>query len=191
VAAAEETLPQVPEDVTELLARWSDGAKIHSRVMPLIYSDLRRLASALSSKERMDNSLQTTSLVTEAYLRLFGSGPFENRVHFFGAAARAMRRVLVDHARRRGAAKRGGPLEHVELDEECSYAPEDFAEQLAVNDALVQLEAINRRQHDLVEMRYFSGMTLQEAAEALGISLSTAKEDWRKAKEWLKHQLKV
>lgn len=179
------------ESVTDLLARWPEGADVHSRVMPLIYGDLRRLAGALFSKERLDHSLQATGLVNEAYIRLVGSGPFQDRNHFFGAAANAMRRILVDHARRRRSAKRGGDLEHVELDDQCSSTTEEYAEILAVDGALLRLKTIDERQHELVKLRYFSGLTLREAAGVLGIGLSTAKEDWSDAKDWLKKQFEM
>lgn len=176
------------ESITELLGRWSEGAEVHARVMPLIYSDLRRLAGALFARERIDHTLQATSLVTEAYIRLVGSGPFEDRKHFFGAAANAMRQVLVDHARRHYAAKRGGLFEHVELNDQCSSTTEECTEILAIHGALSRLKALDWRQHELVKLRYFAGLTLREAADVLDISLSTAKEDWSKAKTWLKKQ---
>jgi RNA polymerase sigma-70 factor, ECF subfamily len=179
------------ENVTELLGRWSEGAEIHSRLMPLIYSDLRRLAGALFSRERADHTLQATSLVNEAYIRLVGSGPFEDRNHFFGAAANAMRRVLVDHARRHCSAKRGGMLEHVALDDQCASSTEECGEILAVHGALSRLEALDPRQHELVKLRYFAGLTLREAADVLGIGLSTAKEDWSEARAWLKKQFEM
>ncbi len=179
------------ESVTELLARWPEGADVHSRVMPLIYSDLRRLAGALFAKERIDHSLQATGLVNEAYIRLLGSGPFEDRNHFFGAAANAMRRILVEHARRHHAAKRGGLVEHVELDDQCSSTSDNCSEILAIDGALARLKALDERQHELVKLRYFTGLTLREAADVLGISLSTAKEDWSRAKAWLKKQFEL
>jgi RNA polymerase sigma factor (TIGR02999 family) len=188
--AADNLIPS-SESVTELLARWPEGHEIHSRLMPLVYSDLRRLAGALFAKERMDHTLQATSLVNEAYIRLVGSGPFDDRNHFFGAAANAMRRVLVDHARRHCSAKRGGLLDHVELDDQCASTTEECGEILAVHGALSRLEALDHRQHELVKLRYFAGLTLREAADVLGIGLSTAKEDWSEAKAWLKKQLEM
>src|SRR5580693_2509094 len=104
------------ETLTELLAKWSEGADVHTRVMPLVYSDLRRLAGALFARERRDHTLQPTGLISEAYIRLVDGGPFQSRDHFFGAAANAMRQTLVDYARKRNAGKRWGALERVELD---------------------------------------------------------------------------
>ena len=176
------------QSVTDLLARWPEGHEIHSRVMPLVYADLRHLARCLFAKERPDHTLQATGLVNEAYIRLVHGGPFESRKHFFGAAANAMRRTLVDHARRRGADKRGGGLERVELDERSASAQEECREILAMDDALNRLEDLDCRQYELVKLRYFAGLTLREAAEHLGIGLSTAKVDWSKAKIWLKEQ---
>jgi RNA polymerase sigma factor (TIGR02999 family) len=184
MTSADVSLPS-SESVTELLARWPEGPAIHARVLPLIYSDLRHLAGALFANEHGEHTLQATGLLNEAYVRLVGSGPFENRRHFFGAAAIAMRRALVDHARRREAARRGGGIEHVELDDQCASTTEERAEILAVDGALDLLKEREPRQHELVQLRYFSGLTLREAADVLGISLSTAKEDWRKAKAWL------
>src|SRR6266404_5174723 len=116
------------ETVTELLGRWQEGHEIHARVMPLVYADLRRLAGCVFAGERPSHTLQATGLVNEAYIRLVDGGPFENRNHFFGAAANAMRRTLVDHARRHNAHKRGGTLERVELEEESAIAQEECSE---------------------------------------------------------------
>ena len=176
------------DNVTDLLAQWPEGHEIHSRLMPMVYADLRRLAGCLFSRERPDHTLQATGLVHEAYIRLIGGGPFASRRHFFGVAANAMRQILVDHARRRDADKRGGSLERVELDEQCASVRDECREIIAVDGALARLEIRNSRQYELVKLRYFAGLTLQEAAEVLNISVSTAKEDWSKAKTWLKEQ---
>lgn len=177
------------QSVTELLSRWPEGHAVHARVMPLVYADLRRLAGCLFSKERPDHSLQATGLVNEAYIRLVTGGPFVSRKHFFGAAANAMRQALVDHARRRDTDKRGGSLERVELDDALPARCDEYREILAVDGALARLEVRSSRQYELVKLRYFAGLTLREAAETLDISLSTAKEDWSKAKAWMKQQL--
>ena len=129
--------------------------------------------------------------MNEAYIRLVDSGPFQDRNHFFGAAANAMRRILVDHAQTSAFGQRGGDLEHVELDDQCSSTTEEYAEILAVDGALLRLKAIDERQHELVKLRYFSGLTLREAAGVLGISLTTAKDDWSDAKDWLKKQFEM
>jgi len=177
--------------ITELLARWQEGEEVHARVMPLVYADLRRLAGSLFANERSDHSLQATGLVNEAYIRLAGGGPFENRRHFFGAAAKAMRRTLVDYARRRNAGKRWGSFERVELDDAAASAQEECREILAMDQVLGRLETLNSRQAELVKLRYFVGLSLREAAETMGVSLSTAKDDWSKAKAWLKEQFGV
>ncbi|HEY1760660.1 MAG TPA: ECF-type sigma factor [Bryobacteraceae bacterium] len=181
----------VSESVTELLTRWREGHTIHARVMPLVYADLRRMAGGLFSKERPEHSLQATGLVHEAYIRLITGGPFANRKHFFGAAANAMRQALVDHARRRDSNKRGGGLERVELNEASAGGYDEYREILAVDAALARLEVQSSRQYELVKLRYFAGLTLRETAEVLDISLSTAKDDWAKAKAWMQDQLKM
>ena len=180
-----------PGALTELLARWREGEEVHSRVIPLVYADLRRLAGALFSKEKRDQTLQPTGLVNEAYIRLVDAGPFENREHFFGAAANAMRQTLVDYARRRNAGKRWGALERVELDERSASVQEECREILAIDQALNRLETLNPRQAEFVKLRYFAGLSLREAADALHVSPSTAKEDWSKARAWLKEQFEV
>jgi RNA polymerase sigma factor (TIGR02999 family) len=179
------------ETITDLLARWPEGPEIHSRVMPLVYADLRHLASCLFAKERRDHTLQATDLVGEAYIRLVNSRSFKNRAHFFGAAANIMRWKLMDYARRRKSARRWGTCERVELDEQSSPAQKECGEILAMGQALRKLETLNRRQAELVKLRYFTGLSVQEAAEVLKISVATAKNDWFKARTWLKEQLEV
>jgi len=160
------------DSITDLLARWHEGQEVHSRVMPMVYADLRRLAGSLFAKERPDHSLQATGLVNEAYIRLVDGGPFESRGHFFGAAANAMRQTLVDYARRRMAYKRGGSFERVEWDELSAPEREECREILDMNQALDRLEALQPRGFQLVKLRYFAGLSLREAAETLGVSLS-------------------
>jgi len=179
------------ETLTELLAKWSDGTEVHRRVMPLVYSDLRRLAGALFAKERPDHTLQATGLVSEAYIRLVDGGPFDSRAHFFGAAARAMRQTLVDYARRRNTIRRGSGFERVDLEDWSSVQAEECREILDMENALCRLEAIHPRRAELVKLRYFAGLSLEEAASVLDISVSTAKEDWAKAKNWLKERSEV
>lgn len=182
---------EASDTVTDLLARWQEGHEVHSRVMPLVYADLRHLAGCLFAKERVDHTLQPTGLVSEAYIRLAGGGPFSSRNHFFGAAANAMRQTLVDYARRRDAEKRGGSLERVELNEQSASVNDECREILAMDKALATLAALDSRQAELVKLRYFAGLTLREAADALDVSLSTAKGDWLKAKTWLKTQIEM
>jgi RNA polymerase sigma-70 factor (ECF subfamily) len=176
------------DTLTELLAQWQAGHDVHARILPLVYADLRRLAGGLTSKERLDHTLQPTGLVNEAYIRLVDGGPFNSRAHFFGAAANAMRRTLVDYARRRNAVKRGSLLVRVELNESCATQKEEWRQILDMEDALSRLEGIDTRQFELVKLRYFAGLSLREAAEVVGIGLSTAKADWAEAKKWLKEQ---
>src|ERR1035438_2921516 len=177
------------DTVTDLLARWKEGPEIHSRVIPLIYADLRHLAGCLFRQERRDHTFQATDLVGEAYIRLVNGGPFKNRKHFFGAAANIMRWKLLDYARRRKAGRRWGACERVELDEQSCPAREECAEILAMDQVLCRLETLNPRQAELVKLRYFAGLSVQEAAEVLRITVGTAKHDWSKAKTWLKEHL--
>jgi RNA polymerase sigma factor (TIGR02999 family) len=182
---------QPSEGVLELLSRWSEGPDVHARVMPLVYEDLRRLAGHLFANERPDHTLQATGLVNEAYIRIAAAGPFANREHFFGTAANAMRQTLVDYARRHNARKRWGSAERVELDESVAVAEAECGEIAAMDHALVNLEKINARQAQLVKLRFFTGLTLKEAASVVGIGFTTAKEEWSKAKAWLKENLEV
>jgi RNA polymerase sigma factor (TIGR02999 family) len=160
---------------------------------PLVYEELRRVAHRHLEREAEGHTLSTTALVHEAYLRLKdqGAGAFNDRVHFFAMAARAMRRILVDHARRHHAAKRGDgarrvPLESVERLGVGSFAVEARAELLvALDESLARLAALDARQAQVVELRFFGGLTEEETAEALGIGLRTAKRDWAKARSWL------
>jgi RNA polymerase sigma factor (TIGR02999 family) len=182
---------QSSEGVRELLSRWSEGSEVHARVMPLVYDDLRRLAGHLFAHERSDHTLQATGLVNEAYIRIADAGPFASREHFFGTAANAMRQTLVDYARRRNAKKRWGSAERVELDETVAVAEAECGEIVAMDRALVNLEKINPRQAELAQLRFFTGLTLKEAASVAGIGLTTAKEEWSKAKAWLKENIEV
>ena len=180
-----------PTPVTELLARWQEGPDIHSRVIPFVYEDLRRLAGRLFANERPDHTLQATGLVSEAYIRLADGGPFENREHFFGAAANAMRQTLVDYARRHNAGKRWASAERVELDDVSAPAEAECREILSMDQALRKLEDVSSRQAELVKLRYFAGLTLREAAQVLHVSYSTAKDDWTRAKAWLTKHLEM
>lgn len=156
-------------------------------MLPLVYEELRKLAAHKMANEAPGHTLQPTALVHEAWLRLGGvqGQRFDNRAHFFGAAAEAMRRILIDHARRRRAQRHGGNHERVEFQEADLVAPGDDDEMLAVHEALEKLAAQDARKAELVKLRYFAGMTLSEAAQALGISEPTAKRDWAYARAWL------
>jgi RNA polymerase sigma factor (TIGR02999 family) len=150
-----------------------------------VYAELRQLARAKMAREQSGHTLQATALVHEAWLRL-GDQPFQNRSHFFGAAAEAMRRILIDRARRKLAAKKGAGVEHVDAGEIEIAAPADKDDEiLAVHEALDALAAHDARKAELVKLRYFVGLTIEDAAEVLGISAPTAKRDWTYARAWL------
>lgn len=177
--------------LTQILADLRHGdVEARRRLVTLVYDDLRELAAVHLRGERTGHTLQPTALVNEAFLRLFGNvgGGWENRAHFFGAVGEAMRRVLVDYARRRRAAKRGGGVEPAALLDEP--ADDTHATRiLAVDEALERLAGHDERKRKLVELRFFAGLTLEEAATTLDISLRTAKRDWAYAKAWLYREL--
>ena len=179
-------------DITALLTAWQTGdVAAFDEMIPLVYEELRRLAHAHRRREDGDQTLDTTALVHEAYLNLAGSAPqLNDRHHFYGVAARVMRRVLVWSARRRGAEKRGGGNRPESLsNQDVAAAQEDVATMLSVDAALNELEASNERQCRVVECRYFSGMTVAETAAALDISPATVKRDWDAARTWLETRL--
>jgi RNA polymerase sigma factor (TIGR02999 family) len=180
-------------EVTGLLRRWSEGDPLAlESLMPLVYEELRALASRYLRSERPGHTLQPTALVHEAYLRLVGQNvAWQNRAHFFGIAAQMMRRVLVDHARRKKAGKRDAGALHVEL-KAADAGEEAFdrdAELLAVDRALERLESLDPRQARIVELRFFGGLTVEETAEVAGISSATVKREFRTARAWLRHEL--
>jgi RNA polymerase sigma-70 factor (ECF subfamily) len=170
------------------LHRGDDEAS--AQLMPLVYSRLRRIAASHFKHERPGHTLQPTAVLHETYLRLVkpGTGPWKSRLHFFGVASRAMRQILVDHARARATEKRGGLFARVDFDEVIVYEP-DRRNILALNDALDRLEALHRRQGRIVELRFFAGLTVKETAEVLGVSVDTVKTDWALAKAWLQREL--
>ena len=160
------------------------------QLMPLVYDELRRLAARKMAAEKPGHTLQATALVHDAYLRLFGAEnpeSFQNRGSFFAAAAQAMRRILIDSARRKGAQKRGGGYERQDLDVVWEPPPDD--RMLALDEALEKLAAIDPRKAELVELRYFGGLTSEQAAAVLGISPTTADRDWAFARAWLKAEM--
>ncbi len=178
--------------VTGLLIDWSEGDQAaHEELMPLVYEELRRLAGAQLRSERGSHTLQATALVNEAYLRLIDQSRvrWRNRAHFFAIAARMMRRILVDHARREGAAKRGGSMQRVTLDEEVSAGAEPDVELVALDDALQALAKLDPVLSQLVELRFFAGMTIEETAAVLDISSATVKREWTSARAWLYRRL--
>jgi RNA polymerase sigma factor (TIGR02999 family) len=188
-----DNLSQNPSHIVgELLAKWRTGdQEALQALVPLVYKDLRAMAHGYLKRERPGHTLQTTALVHEAYLRLVGQRPFEaeNRKHFVAVAARLMRQILVDYARTRGAAKRGANR-IVELDTAMALPETPNTNVVAVDDALKLLAQVDEQQSKLVELRFFGGLTTEEAAEVLGISRSTAKRDWNVAKAWLSRQMK-
>ena len=179
------------EEVTELLGDWSNGdQEALNKLIPLVYQELHRLASRYLRRERVDHTLQTTALVHEAYLRLVdeNNGNWRNRVHFFAVASQLMRHILVDYARRHNAAKRGGDCAKVSFDEGMVVSGGRSADLTALDEALNSLAAIDPEQSRVVELRVFGGLTVEETAEALGISTRTVKREWSMAKAWL-HRL--
>ena len=179
-------------DVTQVLAAICQGdPKAADELLPLVYEELRRLAAARMAQEAAGHTLQPTALVHEAWLRLAGdqSQKWENRAHFFAAAAEAMRRILVEKARRKRAVRHGGAQQRVDLEGIDLACPTPDDQLLAVDEALDKLASLHPRQAELVKLRYFMGMTLQEAAEVLGISRETAKDDSAHARAWLFHEI--
>lgn len=177
-------------DVTHILSQVESGdPSAAEKLLPLVYEELRKLAAARLAQEKPGHTLQATALVHEAYLRLVGSGKSEqtwdNRGHFFAAAAEAMRRILIDQARRRESHKRGGQLKRHDLDEVQIAAPEPSVDLLALDEALTQFEQLDPLKAALVRLRYFAGLTIPQAAEALSISTTTADRYWAYARAWL------
>ncbi len=184
---------QRPHDVTQLLQAWRDGDPAAlDRLIPIVYGELHRLAHCCMGREGAKDTLQTTALVHEAYLRLAATQQVEcrNRVHFFAIAAGLMRRILVDFARGRTRRKRGGEARKVALDESAVVSPDPGEDLVALDDALHALAAIEPRQARVVELRFFGGMTGEEIADLLEISPDTVLRDWKKAKLWLWRELK-
>jgi RNA polymerase sigma factor (TIGR02999 family) len=182
-----------PGAVTKLLRAWNDGdPEAREQLLPLVYRELRRQAAFYLRRERRDHTLPATALVHEAYLRLVGQeASYANRAHFLALAASMMRRVLVDHARARAAAKRPQPDLMIALDEQAGPAVEPRpVELLGLDRALTELAAVDERQARLVELRYFVGLTAEETAEVMGISLTTVKREWSLARAWLYRHLK-
>ena len=180
------------KSITQLLVEWRNGdVTALDKLTPLVYEEMRRLANHYMRRERQGHTLQTSALVNEAYIRLVDhkNMRWENRAHFFAVAAQAMRRILVDHARSRNYAKRGGEAEKVELDEGAVVAEERAAELIALDDVLMDLARLDPRKSQLVELRYFGGLSIDETAEALGIAPVTVRREWRKAKAWLHRAL--
>jgi RNA polymerase sigma factor (TIGR02999 family) len=187
-------VPKVDQqEVTQLLSRWRDGdpAALDSLV-PLVYSELRRMAARHLRHERPQHTLQATALVHEAFVKLVDQRDvrWQNRAHFYGIAAQAMRRILVDHARGRATEKRGGDLSRVPLDDDAVKSGlDDRTDILDLDDALTRLAAVDADQVRVVELRYFGGLTVEETAEVLGCSTGSVKREWTTAKAWLYREL--
>ena len=182
-----------PEGVTQLLVDWSKGDQAAlDKLMPLVYSELRRLATNYLRRERAGHTLQPTALVNEAYLKLIDQkhARWQNRAQFFGISAQLMRRILVDHARQHQAAKRGGADQQrlsVTSAEQIVQQPQ--VDLLALNEALDELATMDPQQSRVVELRFFGGLSIEEAAEVLGVGHATVERDWKMARAWLRRQL--
>lgn len=177
-----------PKSITELLVEWREGDESAlDRLMPLVYEELRKRARYYMRRERPDHTLQTGALVNEVYLRLVDHKGmrWQNRAHFYAVAAKAMRRILIDHARFHRYEKRGGGNHPLELDEAAAVFQKQAQELVALDDALTDLAAVDPRKSNIVEMRYFGGMSVKETAEVLGIAPVTVMREWRTAKAWL------
>lgn len=180
------------QEITRLLLAWSAGDKSAlDELMPIVYAELRRLARGFMRRQPSDHTLQTTALVNEAYLRLIDSSRvnWQNRTHFFAISAQLMRRILVDFARARGSLKRGGEAQKVELDEALAIPLEPKTDLVALDDALKILAEMNPRQSQVVELRYFGGLSEEEIADHLEISVRTVRRDWSVARAWLYREL--
>jgi len=185
-------LSSLPNDVTQLLTNWSKGDKSAlEKLIPVVHAELRRLAKHYMSRENSGHTLQTSALINEAYIRLVDlqSVEWQNRTHFFAVAAQLMRHILIDHARRHRYAKRGGGAHKVSLDE-VMIANDTRAEELvALDDALKNLATLDLRKSQIIELRFFGGLTIEETAEVMKISSITVTREWRLAKAWLRRAM--
>ena len=180
-----------PQQVTELLAEWSEGDRSAlEKLLPLVSGELHQLAHRYMSREREDHTLQTTALVNEAYLKLIDQRVvhWQSRAHFFGIAAQIMRRILIDHARKHLGAQRGGGKK-LSLDDVALLSDERSAELVLLDDALTSLTKVDERKGRVVELRYFGGLSVEETAEVLGVSVDTVTRDWRRAKAFLRREI--
>jgi RNA polymerase sigma factor (TIGR02999 family) len=184
---------QKSKEITAMLRDWSDGKQeVLDTLLPLIYNELHRQAARYLRRERDGHTLQTTALIHETYLKLIDQKNvnWQNRAHFFGIAAQAMRRILVDYARERHRAKRGGVAENLPLEAATlAVSGEREIDLEALDEALTRLAELDGRQARIVELRYFSGLNIEETAKVLGISNATVKSDWKSAKAWLYQEI--
>src|SRR6266446_4313949 len=181
-----------PQEVTQLLVAWRNGDEAaRDELMPLVYGELHRLAHQYMNRERPGHTLQTSALVNEAFMRLVDQRDvhWQNRAQFFGLAAQMMRRILVDYARNRQYAKRGGSARQVSLDEAMIVSEERSAEVIALDEALRRLAEFDPRKRQIVELRFFGGLSIEETAEVLKVSPGTVMRDWTLAKAWLRKQM--
>ena len=186
------TSPSVPNDSGQLLADWANGDQTAlEKLLPLVSAELHRLAHYYMSREHVGHTLQTTALVNEAYMRLANQKQtrWQNRAHFLAIAAQLMRRILVDHARGVQAAKRGGGIERVSLEEANIHSDESPVDLIALDNAMVKLNEFDPRKSQIVEYRYFGGLTVEETAEVLKVSTVTVMRDWGLAKAWLHREI--
>ena len=188
------TSNRLPEQITQLLIDWHNGSpEAMDKLMPMVESELRRIAANYMRRERPDHTLQTSALVNEAYLKLIDQTKvrWENRSHFFALASQLMRRILLDHARAQHRAKRGGHAVHVNLEDVPVISPEKSEDLIALDEALKRLEEFDPRKSKIVEMRFFGGLSVNEVAEVLGIAPVTVMLHWRLAKAWLQKEVRT
>jgi RNA polymerase sigma factor (TIGR02999 family) len=181
------------QDVTRLLQEMTDGNEgAPEALLPLVYDELKKLAAAYMRNEREGHTLQTTALVHEAYVRMvdWKEAGWKNRSHFFAVAAKMMRQILVDYARRHRSEKRGSGGPKIALDEAITFAAEKDLDLFALDEALTKLESFDQRQCRIIEMRFFGGLTIEETAEVMKLSPATVKNDWTMARTWLYNQLR-
>jgi len=182
-----------PEGITQMLIRWSGGDRSAlDKLMPLVHSELRRLANNYLRRERQNHTLQPTALVNEAYLRLIDqrTANWQNRAQFYGIAAQLMRRILVDHARQHKAAKRGGSdQQRLSITSAGSLVAKPDLDVLALHEALEELATIDPQQERIVELKFFGGLSIEETAEVLGVGHATVERDWKMARAWLRRKL--
>ena len=182
-----------PEEVTQLLLAWSDGDRSAlEKLIPLVYDELRRLARRYMGRERTGHTLQTTALVNEAYLRMVDlkAVHWQNRAHFFAVSAQLMRHILVDFARSRGYKKRGGGARQIPLDEALQVSADQPEDLIALDDALNSLAEVDERKSKVVELRFFGGLSVEETAHVLDVSVDTVMRDWKMAKVWLLREIR-
>jgi len=182
-------MPSLPGEVTQLLIKWNQGDQAAlDELIPIVYAELKRLARRYMGKERVDHTLQTSALINEAYLKLVDQSiPWQDRRHFFAVSAQIMRHILIDHARSHHYAKRGAGAEKVPLEEAQELSGQRAEELVALDEALTELEARDPRKSQVIELRFFGGLTIEETAEVMDLAPVTVVREWRAAKAWL-HQ---